>query len=256
MNTFKHSGTIGDLIYSLPIVKHVGGGNFYLHLNQINWITKYYYGSAPTPFHNGRMNIKDFDFIRDFMEAQSYINAFAVLNDSIAITHNLDKFRPFFVGHPGNYVDIYADAFGFQDPEIKTQLRVTPWITTPGFRSVEGRDVVVTRSQRWLPPQLSPAWNYWKNSNFDQRAFFIGLDEEYLAFKEQIGWDIPHQKTNTLLEVAEYIKGSSAFIGNQSMALSVAIGLGHEEIWCEARRDLPMERNECYFPEQPGVKYF
>jgi len=255
-NTFKHSGTIGDLIYSLPIVKHVGGGDFYLHLAQIDWITKHYYGSPPNPFHSGRMNLKDFDFMRDFMEAQSYIKNFAVLSEQTPITHNLDKFRPLFVGHPGNYVDIYAQAFGIDDEETKTSLRTTPWVTTPGTRTVEGRDVMIKRSQRWLPPQLSPGWKYWKDNKFDQRSFFVGLDEEYQAFKQQIGWDIPHQKTNNLLEVAEYIKGSSAFIGNQSMALSVAIGIGHEEIWCEARRDLPMERNECFFPKQPGLRYF
>ena len=35
MNKFKHSGTLGDIIYSLPIVKYFGGGEFYLHLHQI-----------------------------------------------------------------------------------------------------------------------------------------------------------------------------------------------------------------------------
>ena len=37
MKTFKHSGTGGDLLYSLPLVKYLGGGEFYLHLNQIDW---------------------------------------------------------------------------------------------------------------------------------------------------------------------------------------------------------------------------
>ena len=84
----------------------------------------------------------------------------------------------------------------------------------------------------------------------------MGLPEEYEAFKRATGWDIPYQPTTSLLEVAEYIAGADAFIGNQSVALSVAIGLGHPEIWCEARRDLPIERNECYFPEHPGIHYF
>jgi hypothetical protein len=255
-NTFKHSGTIGDLIYGLPIVKHEGGGDFYLHLNQINWITQHYYGSAPNPFHAGRMNLADFDFLKDFMEAQSYINKFEIFNDTVPITHNLDKFRPLFVGHPGNYVDIYAQAFGIADVETKTALRTTPWLTTPNVRTVSGRNVAICRSQRWLPPKLSDLWTAWKADGLDQRAFFIGLDEEYQAFKQQVGWDIPHQKINNLLEMAEYINGANAFIGNQSAALSVAIGLGCKEIWCEGRRDLLIERNECYFPQQPGLRYF
>jgi hypothetical protein len=70
------------------------------------------------------------------------------------------------------------------------------------------------------------------------------------------GWDkIEYQPTKTLLEVAELIAGAETFIGNQSVALSVAIGLG-VEFYCEARRDLPIERNECYFAEQPKGNYF
>jgi hypothetical protein len=57
------------------------------------------------------------------------------------------------------------------------------------------------------------------------------------------------------LDVANIIKGVGTFIGNQSVALSLAIGLG-VEFYCEARRDLPTERNECYFPKQPGGRYF
>jgi hypothetical protein len=251
VNTFKHSGTAGDLIYSLPIVKHFGGGDFYLHLNQINWIGQYYYGSAPAPFHQGRMNNTDYNFMRSFMEAQSYIKKFGILDNSIAITHNLDKFRPLFVGHPGNYVDIYSVAFGINDPAEIQRLRQTPWLTVPAPLKVKDRTVAINRTARWVTPQLSNKWNQWKDS-----AFFLGLESEYQDFIRLTGWSIPHQKTNSLLELAQYIQGASTFVGNQSMSLSVAIGLGHPDVWCEHRRDLPLERNECYFPNQNGVNYF
>lgn len=255
--TFKHSGTLGDLIYSLPIVKHFGGGKFYLHLNQVDWIGQYYYGAKPNPFHQGRMNSQDFEFMKSFMRAQEYIEDFLPLDPKTAeITHNLDKFRPLFVGHPGNYVDIYAHAFGIVDPELRRHLRETSWLNTPNPRKVEGRDICINRTTRWIPPELSNLWKDWKNQGFENRAFFIGLPEEYAAFKAATGWDVPHQKTSTLLDVAEYIDGAEVFIGNQSMALSIAIGLGKDDVWCEARRDLPIERNECYFPMQQGVHYF
>ena len=245
--TWKHSGTLGDLIYSLPIVKYLGGGEFYLHLDQVNFIGKFYYGSPPNPFHADRMNMKDFNFMKSFMEAQSYITKFDVLDPKTTeITHNLDKFRPAFVGHPGNYVDIYADTFNICDPEIKEMLRKTNWLTVPESKTVEGRDVAVNRTARWTPPVLSHFWKDWKTEHdIENRAFFLGLDDEYEQFKKDTGWDIPHQKTNTLLEVAQYIDGAEIFIGNQSMALALAIGLGVGEIWCEGRRDLPIEKNEC-----------
>jgi len=256
MNTFKHSGTTGDLIYSLPIVQHFGGGEFYLHLNQINWIGQHYYGSTPSAFHQGRMNDADFEMLKPLLETQSYITKFQKLDNNVMVTHNLDKFRPLFVGHPGNYVDIYATAFGITDDAVKEKLRKTPWLKVNSLLKVPGRDVAINRTSRWIPPTLSNIWNIWKENGVEQRAFFIGLPEEYEEFKKNLGWDIPYQPTNNLLELAQYIAGSNRFIGNQSAALSIAIGLGHRGIWCEGRRDIPIERNECYFRGQHGVKYF
>lgn len=255
--TFKHSGTLGDLIYSLPIVKHFGGGDFYLHMNQIDVLSKTFYGVPAPPFHAGRMNTRDYDFMKSFMDAQDYITKFAPMDPrTTEITHNLDKFRPLFVKHPGNYVDVYAVAFGIMDVEAHKQLRQTPWITVPKSLIVEGRDVAINRTTRWVPPQLSAVWKDWKDQGIDNRAFFIGLKNEYEEFKRVIGWDIPYQPVNSLLEMAQYIDGANVFIGNQSVGLSLAIGLGHSDIWCEGRRDLPIERNECYFPQQQGMNYF
>jgi hypothetical protein len=253
--TFKHSGALGDLIYSLPIVKHFGGGGFYLHLNQIDWIGQHYYGSPPNPFHQGRLTHDDYLYMRDFMLAQTYITEFEELDPKTdQITHNLDRFRVPFVGHPGNYVDIYSSVFNLTD-EQATAARTTPWLTVPGPTVIDGRTIVINRTQRWLPPTLSPVWAEWKDKGVEAKAIFVGLEDEYVAFKQQIGWDIPWAETQTMLELAQIIDGSEAFIGNQSQALAIAIGLG-KKYACERRQDLPIERNECFFPNQPGGSYF
>lgn len=256
MNSYKHSGTAGDLIYSLPIVKHTGGGKFYLHLDQINWMGKHYYGVEPPPYHESRMNQNDYIFLKPLLEAQDYISSCEILDPKkTEITHNLDRYRTAFVGHPGNYVDIYADTFGFTNTEVKKSLRQTPWLQVKEPTIIADRDIVVNRTGRWLPPTLSPIWLDWQQQGLEDRSVFIGLPEEHLAFQTATGWSIPYQKTNDALEMAQIIAGASNFIGNQSMALSIAIGLG-VQFWCEARRDLPIERNECYFSEQPGGNYF
>lgn len=257
MNKFKHSGTFGDLIYSLPLVKHLGGGEFYLHLNQINWIGQHYYGSAPNPTHQGRMTLKDFDYMRDFMLAQDYITEFAVLDVDQEITHNLDRFRVPFVGHPGNYVDIYCYVFGIQDQGVVEQARNTPWLTVPFVReSSLNRRIVINRTTRWLPNATSSQWAQWQAQGLEEQSIFVGLPEEYVQFQRATGWqDVPYQPCATMLELAQYIAGAQQFIGNQSMALSLAIGLG-VPAYCEARQDLPENRNECYFPNLDRVKYF
>ena len=250
---FKHSGTFGDLIYSLPIVKHFGGGEFYLHLNQIDWITQHYYGGKPNPVHQGRLNQQDFELLEPLLNAQDYISSVDVMQRDTEITHNLDRFRAPFVGHPGNYVDIYAAVFGLMS--ARQQLRTTPWLTVPSVLKVDDRSVAVHRTERWLPDQISSVWAEWREQDAEKVAFFLGLPHEYDAFKSATGWDIPYQQTGNLLEMAQYIAGADQFIGNQSVGLSLAIGLG-VEYCCEARTDLPLERNECYFPDQPGGTYF
>jgi hypothetical protein len=255
MKTFKHSGAAGDLIYSLPIMKHFGGGELYLHLNQLDWVCQHYYGGQPDPFHRGRLRESDFEFMRTFLLAQTYVTDFQVLDpSSTAITHNLDKFRVPFVAHPGNYVDIYASVFGL-DKATSDRLRTNPWLTVPATRTVPNKPIVINRTARWIPITPGAQWGIWKQQGIEEKSVFVGLPEEHRAFCQATGWDIPHQPTRTMLELAEYIAGAEQFIGNQSVALSIAIGLG-KEFYCEARRDMPLERNECFFPKQPNGHYF
>lgn len=254
MKKFKHSGAIGDLIYSLPVVKHFGGGEFYLHLNQIDWIGQHYYGSPPNPFHQGRMTDKDFEYMRSFMEAQDYISKFSTMTPQTEITHNLDRFRPVFVGHPTNYIDIYSGVFNLNADDTRKNSS-TPWLTVPNPSNVDGRTVVINRTQRWISTP-GPQWAIWKQQGMEEQAVFVGLEEEYTAFKQQVGWNIPWAKTTTMLGLAQLISGATTFIGNQSSALAMAIGLGVENIWCEARVDMPLDRNEVYFPNMPNITYF
>lgn len=255
MNKFKHSGAFGDLIYSLPIVKYLNGGEFYLHLNQIDWIGQYYYGSKPNPFHQGRLTEKDFEFMREFMLSQPYITKFEILDTTTEISHNLDRFRLPFVGHPGNYVDIYSVVFGIKDPVIRTELRNSNWLSVPNVKKYNGRSIAINRTLRWTPPTLGQQWYDWRHQGVEQNAFFLGLEKEYEEFKKVTGWNIPYQPVENMLELAQYIAGAEKFIGNQSVALSLAIGLG-TKFSCELRKDLPLERNECYFKDHPSGYYF
>lgn len=255
MKTYKHSGTFGDLIYSLPIVKQLGGGKFYLHLDQINWIGQHYYGSTPVSFHQGRMTQKDFLFMRDFMLAQEYITDFDVLDPKTTeITHNLDRFRTLFVGHPGNYVDIYSMTFGIEQ-HLWSQLRNQPWLTVPEPKKLSGKTIVINRSERWISPETQEDWTRLQEQELVDTTVFVGLAQEHQLFQEFVGFDIDYHPTADLLELAQVIAGCEQFIGNQSLCLSLAIGLGQEFV-CELRRDLPQERNECYFPNHPRGQYF
>jgi hypothetical protein len=256
MKSYKHSGAFGDLIYSLPVVKHFGGGDFYLHLNQIDWIGQHYYGSPPNPFHQGRLTEGDFEFMKSFMLAQKYINSFEILDpQKDAITHNLDRFRPVFVGHPTNYIDIYSSVFGLSEQDART-CSGTPWLTVPTHTTIEGRDIVINRTQRWIPNTPGGQWAQWRDQGYETRAVFVGLEDEYSAFGQATGWNIPWVTTKDMLELASVIAGADTFIGNQSQCYALAVGLGVQNIRCEARVDMTLDRNECYFPNMGNITYF
>jgi hypothetical protein len=257
MKRFKHSGTTGDIIYALPLVQHFGGGEFYLHLNQVDWIGQHYYGSPPAEYHKGRMNEGDFEFMRAFMEAQSYITKFDVLDPGKhEITHNLDRFRPLFVGHPANYATTYCLAFGIRDAKIHTSITDVPCITVPNPRKIPGKPYVINRSIRGFnTPGCNPEWNRLREQGVDQQSVFVGLPEEHEAFQTMTGWQLDHYPVKNMLEMAEVIAGCDKFYGNQSIGLSIAQGLQVPYSY-ETRRDLSMDRNEGYYPNHENGGYF
>jgi hypothetical protein len=85
---------------------------------------------------------------------------------------------------------------------------------------------------------------------------FVGLEAEHAAFTQATGWNIPWFATKDMLELAEVIAGADTFIGNQSQCYALAVGLGVQNIRCEARVDMPLDRNECYFPNMANISYF
>ena len=254
---FKHSGTLGDIVYGLALMKHLGGGEFHLHLGQVDWITQYYYGGKPNPYHQGRMTQKDFEFMREFMEAQDYITKFDVLDPATTeITHNLDRFRPLFVKHPANYTTTYCMAFNIMDPAVQTEVSTGPWLSVPNPKVIEGKPYVINRTARgFTPPGLNPAWTNWKEEGVPEQSVFVGLPDEYEDFKKLTGWELDYHPTKNMLELAEVIAGAEQFIGNQSVALSIAQGL-RTPYFYETRRDLPTERNESYFPNHTDDGFF
>jgi ADP-heptose:LPS heptosyltransferase len=229
----------------------------FVSLNRLNWIGKHYYGSEPADYHKGRFTQEDFEFIKPLLAAQPYITEVSVLDPKTTeITHNLDRFREIFVNHPGNYVDCYSTVFGISDTATRTTLRLSTWLEVKNPRVRPGKPIVINRTQRWIPKnQLNPQWSQWKSEGIGQRAVFIGLPHEYQAFVNDTGIDLEYLPTNNMLEMAEIIAGAHQFIGNQSVALSLAIGLG-TPTWCEYRRDLPNERNECWGFNPGRVNYF
>lgn len=253
MKKFKHSGTLGDILYSLPVIKYFGGGEFYLHLAQVNWIAKHYYNSEPAAYQQGKMDERDLEFIKDFFLAQDYITKVSALDPKTTeITHNLDRFRPMFVSHPTHYINIYCQVFGIMDQNTRDKIIAGPWLSVPNPKPIPGKPFVVNRTSRgFTGPTINSNWHEWRNQGIDQQSVFVGLEQEYQDFCQWSGWQCDYYPCKNMLEMAEVIAGCEQFIGNQSAALAIAQGLRVPYAF-EARTDLPLDRNECNFGHENG----
>lgn len=247
MLKFSHSGTFGDLIYSLAAVKHLGGGDFYLRLNDMDRMAKRVLGAGSAGDHTGEMTQSQFDILKPFMESLPYINSFNVYNGE-AIDYSLEEAGFTIVQQNGNYTYSYATALGLDFYKNYNEFMLTPWLEVADPIRIPGRPVVVNRVNRHLygcDPELK-GWREFLKRGLKDTAVYVGKEDEHAWFEQTLDIKIPHYKTENILDVARVIAGAEQFIGSQSMCLSIAIGLG-KTTFCECRKDLPLNRNECYF---------
>jgi len=203
--TFKHSGDLGDLWYSIPIIKYMGYGSIYLVNDGLK--------STKADGTNSGLNMKMIEMAKPFLEAQPYITACKVWkNETVDI--DMDIFRKVNL-----YGDINLCELILKNSGVPFEASNEPWFTCEKHR-VAAR--VFARSPRYHNPNL----NYQEIYNaYKTDAIFIGLPNEHKLFENTIG-PIPYYPVRNFLEMAEIINGADLFIGNQSSPMAIAIGLG------------------------------
>lgn len=228
MHTFKHSGHIEELIYSLPIIKHFGGGKLFIHLNQMEWLIQNYYGREAPPEIKNKVDVGEYGELVELLTGQEYITSVEAFSNQ-EISHNLDRFRTAFLHWKGNFVDCYASCFPVPDEKMQ-ELRNTPWLKIAP-KKFEDKTVVVSRSAVKKPELTAPHWAQWKAERLDKKAFFLGSKEDYINFVNEFGWDLPLVEPKNLLEKARYIAGATTFIGSTGVELALANAIGVEVFW-------------------------
>lgn len=206
MPNFKHSGDLGDIIYSMPTIRALGGGTVYLN---------------PTHGKVTKMTLVGAMALAPLLEHQDYIDKVKIWNNE-NVDYDIDSFRwtegSDFIKRKVNLgyynlADAQLDKFNLPRTE-----KDRAWISVD---NVTKCDVVFARSARWNNPQVS--WGrIW--DQFHDRSVFVGIEEEHKTFIEKFG-DVPFVRTDNFLELARIIAGSTLFIGNQSSPYAVAEGL-------------------------------
>lgn len=238
MIAFRHAGDVGDIIYSLPVVKALcrSTGQPAAILIEAAKYTRQFL--TPDKWCG----------INELLMRQPYVADVRPYSPGEPVTFNLNDFRHRLgqslavgVGKDKHLTHWICDAHG-----VNYNCMDEPWleITDP----IAEAKVVFSRAGAGRDPRYvyqNPAfpWHYvW--AKYHQEAVFVGTDFEHEIFCGQCG-EVPHYKTATLLEAARVIAGATLFVGNQTATHAIAEGLKKRiilEVWpqgpnCIVKRD-------------------
>ncbi len=214
-----HSGNAGDIVFSIPTINYLTGGNKIatLYIKDVKYISPY--GSQ-------------FDFVRDLLLQQDGIkevlpftpsdNNWAYFNwPGLTYDYDLDKAR-----HERNrgrihIVKRYFDAFGITKDHKEPFLKI---------------DNECKRDEKFALIHLTPRWNglqydwdriYQEAKDRHENVYFIGFQSEWLDFTVRYS-QIEHIPTVDLLDIARLIRDCQAVYCNQGVSLTIAQGLGKQ----------------------------
>jgi hypothetical protein len=253
MITYRHSGTLGDLIYSLSIVKKMEPGKFLVALNNIErCVAEYGYRPEEVdPAHKGRFTEQDYAWLEPLLKRQSYIKDTGTwrFGDSEPDV-NLDRFRgTLFRGFEGNYVEAYHKAFNLPFMMLDYD---TPWLEA---NPVSVAPMVVSRTFRYRDPMADATWkDMAEKGMLDRIGIFVGTEAEHADFLKVTGVDVPYHPVKDFLELANIVAGAELVLANQNFVYSLAMGLGKQTV-LETIKIKPLQNNECFFPRL-NTQYF
>lgn len=219
---FHHTGDYGDIIYSLPVIKALGGGVLFLSADN----------RYPYPMHTRAVRTSSFtadwvDNIKPLLLEQDYIwNAIYTIGLPYSTDCDLNKFREPWkkrtIRDFDSILSLHQRAFGTKHNEA------APWLKVSNPFSIPSRPIVVNRTQRYQDNGFS--W-YELVQRYGDQMVFVGDRLEAEIFQ---GFSapkaIPHQPTKDMLGMARVIAGAKVVIANQSSALAIAHGLGKRVI--------------------------
>lgn len=230
---FFHTGDLGDIIASLPCVRHLNGGEFII-------------GDVPMRRGLGRretMKGARYEAIKPLLEAQPYIHRVTWEEFPKIVTHDFSTMRL----SPRFAAQTLAQ---WQASYLKLQgVDYSPWLTVEPNPVAAGR-VIVARSPRYHEKGFP-----WMDilDRIGGRALFVGLPSEHKAFEEEMGCMVEKAPTETLLDVARLIAGADLTIVNQTSTFWIAAALGAPLVQETFRgvTDSVVQRDNARYPMNP-----
>ena len=223
---FLHSGHLGDLINSLPVIKEISKKrkcNLYININkkvESNYVNNIH------PSKEFYLSSNSYKKIFPLLKMQPYISKLDIFtNQSIDI--NLDLFRELPINFNIDSVRWYSHLTGV-NPELNK-----PYILNIKKHKKFKNHIVFMRSLRRQNKHIK--FNFFNKYN---NLLFIGLYDEYVDLKKQIK-KLKFYNCKDFLEMTEIIKASKLFIGNLSFGFTIAEGLKTPRL-LESYLDFPL----------------
>jgi len=203
----KHSGNLGDIIYSLSSLKaysieHGCRINYYIKLDVPSSFTE-----KTHPVGNVMMNKAMFDMAYPLLKSQPYINAVLIYTNQ-HIDFDIDLFRTEYLNLSGGNIQCWiSNAY----PELRPDLVQPSLFVEP----IKSDYIIVNRTMRYNNTFID-----YSILDYDN-LYFVGVESEYkkLAVHNR---KLKHLVVKDFLEMARYIAGCKLFIGGQSMAFAIA----------------------------------
>lgn len=210
-------GKIGDVIYSLPTIRELGGGILYIPENTPD---------ACTGMHS---SLKDLllmqPYIHEVREYPSGLN-YRERAPGIHIDYDLDDARLQPLKGKVHIVKRYMDAFGvnypgWEEPWLKLGEYLGPRFTNDYVlinytgRHIHNDKLNITSKVDW--------YNIVRMIGCE--VYFVGHESEYEQFIQRYA-PVGYIKTQNILKLAYLVNGAKAVYCNQSCTLALAQSLG------------------------------
>ena len=242
--TILHSGDIGDIISSLCAVKQI--------CEKEN--AKAHYILDPTGGHwNGELdpyvalqsstgNKFDFEaarFVRPLIERQPYVEKCSIMVGKVPQPDiNLNSFRKHFIDigsipkHHQNLMFLHQLACGLP------MGYVGPWLETD-VRDGDREDFTLfARSTRYQSAHVLYDFLIHRARQIGP-VKFIGTDLEHQVMTNCFRVELPRQKGENAVEMAEEVAKARTVVCNGTALLWIAYGLGHPDVFSEVAVDIP-----------------
>ena len=201
---FLHSGKLGDIIWALPAIKHLGGGTLYLRIGEID--------HGPNEI---KLTEEGAHSISALLKTQPYIHDVKIY-DNEHIDYDLNLFRRFIFAVPE--ITIAESVFmGLGIRGNHEEKLDEPWISVDKDLNVLNK-IVISRTNRYHKGEINPFYLKLKEKNISKHGIFVGSTEEYGKFEEVYRTGIEYYSTPTILDLAKAIAASKFYVGNENLA--------------------------------------